>query len=384
MSNHEHFMRRALELARQGWGMTHPNPMVGALIVEDGAIVAEGFHAQDGGPHAERVALTNLGREPKPGATMYVTLEPCSTHGRTGACTDALIQAKISRVVVGQTDAHPGHGGEGFTILRSAGIEVISGVLENECRDLNLLYNHWVETHRPLIAAKSAVTLDGKIATRTGESQWITGEASRADVMNWRRLFPAIAVGAGTVMRDNPKLTARRGPDDEWCPLRFVFDGLLRTVSERTLPNLYTDGFRDRTIVVTTPHGGMGYVRKLKDLGVRVWCLSSPTQRVQLTEFRQKCAEEKITGVYVEGGSQLVSEFLQEKQIDYFFVYRAPIILADEKAKSGYAGLRTEKLNQALRLTNVRHATFGDDQLVRGNVVYPEKLHIDEALFGVR
>jgi diaminohydroxyphosphoribosylaminopyrimidine deaminase / 5-amino-6-(5-phosphoribosylamino)uracil reductase len=384
MTEHEPFMRRALELARKGWGQTHPNPMVGAVIVEEGAIVAEGFHARDGGPHAERVALTALGRAPAPGATLYVTLEPCCTHGRTGACTEAIIAAKFGRVVVGATDPKVAHSGNGYKVLKEAGVEVIHGVLEQECADLNLIYNHWAVSSSPLLAVKTALTLDGKIATRTGESKWITGELARADVMKWRRLFPAIAVGAGTVLRDNPKLTARVSGEEEWSPIRFVFDGLLRTVTDRNLPQLYTDRYHERTIVVTTPHAGMGYVRKLRELGVNVWCLNSPTQRVGSAEFRQRCAEEKISGVYIEGGTQLVSEFLQARQIDYFFMYRAPLLLADEKAKPAYGGLRAEKLEQGIRLTDVRHAAFGDDQLLRGRVVYPAKLQIDETLFGVR
>ncbi len=384
MTEHEGFMRRALELARRGWGATHPNPMVGAVIVEDGAVVAEGFHACDGGPHAERVALQALGREPKPGATLYVTLEPCCTHGRTGACTEAILAARLGRVVVGATDPFPAHAGRGLALLREAGVEVVSGILERECTDLNLLYNHWVVNRAPLIAVKSALTLDGKIATRTGESKWITGETARADVMRWRRLFPAIAVGAGTVLRDNPRLTSRTEGEEEWSPLRFVFDGLLRTVSDRALPQLYTDRHHERTIVVTTPHGGLGYVRKLKDLGVQVWMLSSPTQRVGTAEFRQRCAKEKITGVYLEGGTQLVGEFLRERQVDYFFMYRAPLLLADDKAKSAYSGLRTERLDQGIRLADVQHAAFGDDQLIRGRVVYPPKLQIDETVFGIR
>ena len=374
----ERFMRRALELARSGWGNTHPNPMVGAVIVEDGVIVAEGFHAQDGGPHAERVALTALGRRPGPGATLYVTLEPCSTHGRTGACCEAIKEAGISRVVAGATDPFNGHAGRGFAVLREAGVEVTSGVLERECADLNLIFNHWIARDTPLIAAKSAVTLDGKIATRTGESKWITGELARADVMRWRRLFPAIAVGAGTVMKDNPKLTARLPGEEEWCPWRFVFDGLLKSVVDRNLPQVYTDGFREQTIVVTTTHSGVGYVRKLRDQGVRVWCLPSATQRVPIGEFRKKCAEEKITGVYLEGGAQLVSEFLQERQLDYYFLYRAPVLLGDERAKAGFSGLRTEKLEQAVRLAEVRHEAFGDDQLMRGRIVYPARLQVDE------
>ncbi|MFT3781190.1 MAG: bifunctional diaminohydroxyphosphoribosylaminopyrimidine deaminase/5-amino-6-(5-phosphoribosylamino)uracil reductase RibD [Nibricoccus sp.] len=383
MNEHETYMRRALELARKGWGTTLPNPMVGAVIVEEGKIVAEGFHEKDGGAHAEKAALAALGRKANSGATMYVTLEPCSTKGRTGACTDSIIAAGLSRVVVGAADPNPEHAKRGFDVLRTAGLEVIAGVLERECNELNLIYNHWTSKGTPLLAAKSAITLDGKIATRTGESKWITGEVARADVMQWRRLFPAIAVGAGTVMKDNPKLTARIASQEEWCPIRFVFDGLLRTVSEKVLPQVYTDAWRDRTVVVTTPHGGMGYVRKLRDAGVQVWELPSPTQRVNIADFRKRCVQERISGVYFEGGSHLVSELLALRELDYMFVYRAPVLLADEKAKSAYMGLRGERLDQAVRLADVQHAQLGDDQLMRGRIIYPSKLHIDEAVFSL-
>ena len=227
---HEAYMRRALELARQGWGATHPNPMVGALIVEDGEIVAEGFHTKAGEPHAEIMALRALGRKPEPGATLYVTLEPCCTTGRTPPCTEAIIAAGIRRVVVGATDPNPRHAGHGFEVLRAAGVEVVTNVLAAECADLNLIFNHWIVQKRPLLAAKVATTIDGRIACRTGESKWITGEPARADVMRWRRLFPAIAVGAGTVASDDPQLTARL-PEGEWCPWRFVFDAALSTAT---------------------------------------------------------------------------------------------------------------------------------------------------------
>jgi diaminohydroxyphosphoribosylaminopyrimidine deaminase/5-amino-6-(5-phosphoribosylamino)uracil reductase len=383
-AEHETFMRRALELARTSWGNTHPNPMVGALIVEDGHVVGEGAHAQDGGPHAERLALLSRGKVPRPGATLYVTLEPCSTQGRTGACTDAIIAAGIKHVVVGATDPNPAHAGSGFEVLRAAGVEVIAGVLERECADLNLLFNHWITTNGPLLAAKAAATLDGKIACRTGESRWITNEAARADVHRWRRLFPGIAVGAMTILKDNPRLTARREGEPEWSPWRFVFDGLLRTVVDKNLPHVFTDEFRERTIVVTTPHGGMGYVRKLRDLGIKVWCFESGSQHVSFAEFRRKCAEEKIAGVFFEGGAQLVSELIRARQLDYLFVYRGPVLFADDKAKSMLSGLRPERLDQAVRLADVRHETFGDDALMRGRVVYPEKLLIDETVFSLR
>ena len=383
-AEHEVIMRRALDLAKSVWGTTHPNPMVGALVVEDGHVVAEGATAPDGGPHAERLALLARGKPPRPGATLYVTMEPCCTHGRTGACTDAIIASGIKRVVVGATDPNPAHAGKGVDVLRAAGIEVVSGVLANECTDLNLIFNHWITTGGPLLAAKAASTLDGKIACRTGESRWITNEASRADVHRWRRLFPGIAVGAMTILKDNPRLTARRPGEAEWCPWRFVFDGLLRTVVDKNLPAVFTDEFRERTIVVTTPHGGLGYVRKLRDLGIKVWLLESPTQRVSFADFRKKCTEERISGVYFEGGSQLVSELVRAKHLDYLFNYRAPVLFADDKAKSVLSGLRPERVEQGVRLADVRHETFGDDALMRGRVVYPEKLLIDETFFGVR
>ena len=379
---HEHFMRRALALARQGWGTTHPNPMVGAVIVEQGGVVAEGFYARDGEPHAEIMAMHNLERLPRPGATLYVTLEPCSTQGRTGACTSAIIAAGLQHVVVGATDPNPVHAGHGFEVLRAAGVEVTEGVLVDDCVDLNLIFNHWITTQTPLLAAKAAVTLDGKIATRANDSEWITGEMARADVHHWRRLFPAIAVGAGTILSDNPSLTSRLG-DEVWCPLRLVFDGLLRTVVEKKLPKVYTDEHKHRTIVVTTPHGGLGYMRKLQAMGVQVWNLPSSTMRAPLADFRRKCAEAGITGVYFEGGAQIISELIQFRQLDYLFVYRAPVLLGDERAKAVFKGLRTEKLANAVRIENVRHASFGPDQLMRGHVVYPEKLQVDETTFSL-
>ena len=377
-------MRRALAVARSVWGTTHPNPMVGALIVEEGLVVAEGATAPDGGPHAERLALLARGKPPRPGATLYVTMEPCSTHGRTGACTDAIIASGIKRVVIGTHDPNPAHAGRGMEVLRAAGIEVIDGVLAREAADLNLIFNHWITTGAPLLAAKSASTLDGKMACRTGESRWITNEISRADVHRWRRLFPAIAVGAMTVLKDNPRLTARRAGEAEWCPIRFVFDGLLRTVVDKNFPALFTDEFRERTIVVTTPHGGLGYVRKLRDMGITVWAFDSATQRVAFADFRKRCAEERIAGVYVEGGAQLISEMLRARQLDYLFSYRSPMLFADDKSKSIFSGMRPERIDQAVRMADVTHETFGDDSLMRGRVVYPEKLQVDETVFGLR
>jgi diaminohydroxyphosphoribosylaminopyrimidine deaminase/5-amino-6-(5-phosphoribosylamino)uracil reductase len=379
----EIFMERAAGLALRGWGDTHPNPMVGCVIVEDGNVVAGAYHEKDGAPHAERSALASLMRNPRAGATLYVTMEPCSTKGRTGACTEAIIGAGIRRVVAGATDPNPLHAGRGFEVLRDAGVEVVTGVLGAKCSDLNLIFNHWITRKEPLLAGKIAATLDGRIATRTGESKWITGEPARADVHRWRRLFPAIGVGAGTVMKDNPSLTARIEGEPVVSPIRFVFDGHLRTVVAGTLPRVYTDEFAKRTTVVTTQHAGVGYVRKLRDMGIGVWVLESASGRVPLAQFRTKCAAEGISGVLLEGGALLLSRALIERQLDYLFAYHAPVLFADDKAKAVLGGLRTEKLAQAIRLSGVRRQTLGDDSLVRGSVVYPEKVQIDETLFSL-
>lgn len=376
-------MNHALTLAHGVWGKTHPNPMVGAVLVEDGIIVGEGATSPDGGAHAERLALLARGKRPGPDATLYTTLEPCSTQGRTGACTKAIIEAGVARVVVGAIDPNPDHAGRGLHVLRDAGIEVVENVLAEKCSDLNLIFNHWITRNEPLLAVKTATTLDGRIACRTGDSRWITGELSRADVMKWRRLFPAIAVGAGTVKDDNPRLTARQEGKEEWCPWRFVFDGLLSTVDDRNMPALYTDDFRERTIVVTTPHAGVGYVRKLNDLGVKVWNLPSETQRVSLKDFRLKCAEEKIPGVYFEGGSRLLSELMRAQQIDYMFAYRAPVLFADERAIPVMSGLRTAKIANAIRMNEVRHEILGADVLTRGRIVYPDEMDVDETVFSL-
>ena len=382
-ADHEPFMRRALELARRGWGDTHPNPLVGALIIEDGGIVAEGHHARAGEAHAEIAALRALGRKPKPAATLYVTLEPCCTQGRTPPCTEAIVAAGITRVVAGATDPNPAHAGQGFALLRAAGVEVTEGVLAGECADLNLIFNHWITTGQPLFAAKSGVTLDGKVATRTGDSKWITGEKARADGHVWRRYFPAIAVGAGTLRADNPRLTARIG-GTEWCPWRFVFDGQLRSVLDKSMPGLYTDEFRDRTIVVTTPHGGLGYVRKLNALGVKTWLMEAQSPKVNFADFRRRCAQEGITGVFFEGGAQLLSGLLQARELDYLFTYQAPVLLADDRGKSIFRGLRTETLDGAIRLEHVKHEIHGDDILVRGFLKYPQKMFVDEATVNRR
>lgn len=355
MSKPGELMGLALGEARKAWGDTHPNPMVGAVIVEGGEIVAMGYHKAAGEAHAEVDALRSLGRKPSPRAEMYVTLEPCCTHGRTPPCTEAILGAGIRHVRVGALDPNPDVAGQGVAALRAGGVDVKTGILEGECQDLNLIYNHWITQKSPLIAAKVATTLDGCIATRSGHSKWITSGVARQDVMVWRRLFPSIGVGSGTALADDPRLTSRVMGQKERCNRRFVFDTRLRTLDAKL--QLFQDGFSAQTTLVTT--------RETDQPGA--WILpEGPEGKPCLEAFRKRCGEEEVTGVYIEGGSALLASFIKFKQLDYLFAYRAPKILADPSASPAFSGLSPETLDQALTLNNVKHATLGDDQLLRG------------------
>lgn len=369
MTHDETFMRHALDLARRAWGCTHPNPMVGAVVVRDGVILAEGWHAAAGEAHAEVAAIRNL-EDPASarGATLYVTLEPCSTTGRTPPCTEAILRAGFARVVIGTLDPNPAHSGSGLDILRERGVEVVDGVLEAECRRLNLVFNQTIVTGRPLIAAKVAVTLDGKVATRTGHSQWITGDEARADVMRWRRYFPAIGVGQGTLLADNPGLTSRLPGQEPWCPVRFVFDRSGRlTVDEITGKQLFSDAHCDRTILVRgTESGGDpgGKVGGEPIPGVATtWHLDRATF---WQDFATRALDAGLTGIYLEPGPRLLSGLIAESVIDYLFCYIAPKFVGDAAAPAFVSGMNVTDINTAPALRDVVHASFGRDVLVRG------------------
>ena len=315
-------MRRALELARQAWGRTHPNPMVGAVITEGGIIMAEGFHAKAGDPHAEVMALRALGRRPATDAILHVTLEPCCTHGRTPPCVEAILAAGIRTVVVGASDPNPAHAGKGLAILRAKGVAVVEGVLREECEQLNLIFNHWITAGSPLLALKIATTLDGKLVLSPGEGRAVTGAESHADVHRLRRLFPAVAVSADTALVDNPRLTARDA-GAESCGYRFVLDRHFKTAGRSGL-NLFQDHYRERTIVV-----GMGSSAKKSDLswyeaeGIKVWTLVGDDESF-LKVWAERCAQEKITGVLIEAGPRLAASLLGDGSVHYLLAYVAP------------------------------------------------------------
>jgi len=361
----ECFMSRALERAQQAWGQTHPNPMVGAVIVENGEIVAEGWHCAAGQDHAEVAALKALGRKPSAGASIYVTLEPCSTCGRTGACTDAIIEAGITRVVVGAQDPNPVHAGRGLNILREAGIEVVEGVLSAECTDLNLIFNHWITQNTPFIAAKMAITLDGKFAAASGHSQWVTGELARADVMRWRRYFPAIAVSAATVLQDDPSLTSRIG-QAVWYPKRFVFDRELKTLDSTPLPQIYTDAYAENTIVLCSEAALAESKERAEQCGLTLWSLPEVNGHLDWNAFRARCVQAGICGVYVEVGPILATGLIEGQLADYLFVYQAPKLMSDASSPGIGSFRNSQSMDEVFSLRDLRFASLGDDRLTRG------------------
>lgn len=366
---HEDVMRRAIACAYRGWGLTHPNPAVGAVISENGRVVAEGYHARAGDPHAEIMALRALGRKPSAGAILYVTLEPCSTQGRTAPCTQAILSAGIRHVVVGTVDPNPAHAGRGLDLLRGQGVRVEDGVLSKECADINLLFNYAMTHQRVLLAGKSGVSLDAKVSTRTGHSRWITGPQSRENAHRWRAYFPAIAVGSGTVLADNPSLTIRLPDQNVACAQkRFVFDRRLRCV-DMPLAQVFTDAFRERTVLVSDTSASAEAVRRCEDLGICLWQLSAEHF---FDDFRERCAHAGLGGVYCEGGPGLLSALLAQRQLDYLFVYRAPLLLADAQAPGFIGGLAPQRPNDGCRLYDLRREVLGEDDLVRGFLKYAD------------
>jgi len=338
--------------------------MVGCVLVENDEIVAEGFHVRAGEPHAEVACLRNLGRSPHPEATLFVTLEPCSTLGRTPPCVEAILGAGIRRVVVGTRDPNPVHAGGGIELLRDSGVEVIEqdGELAAECADLNLIYNHQIVRNEPFLALKLAVSADGKLSEKPGVASEVTGSEARADVMRWRRLFPAIAVGAGTVIVDDPRLTARL-PDGEWCPRRIILDGKLSSVPEnKPLPQVYSDEFREKTYVVTAFGSCPRRRAILADAGVPFRELRADAKGgFYLSEWKALCASEGLTGVFCEGGAIVARQLLEERLLDYLFWYESPKRFEHPEAPAA-PPLQSFGLHQS------RKAELGEDRLIRGHL----------------
>jgi len=378
------FMRLALRLARRGCGATSPNPMVGAVLVKGGKIIGRGWHRRAGLPHAEIEALRDAqkhGHNPR-GATLYVTLEPCSTHGRTPPCTDAIISAGIKKIVIGATDPNPKHSGRAFNILRRAGIEVVHGALADECAKLSEAFNHWIVHRTPFVTVKAAMTLDGKIATASGESKWITGEKSRAFGMKLRQGSDAILVGINTILADDPSLTARlvQSPKSKVQSRkqrrRIILDSLARTPLNS---KVVSDEFAALTTIVASKDAPK---KRVTALAEKIRVLVSPFRagraspqarrprhlKIDLRRLLKKLGSENVTSLLVEGGGEVNASFLLGGFAQRVAFFYAPKILGGRDARKGVAGDGVKSLGEAIRLRDVGWHRLGDDLLLTARV----------------
>ena len=345
------FMRRALELALLRKGLTHPNPTVGCVIVKDGKIVGEGYHEKAGMPHAEVVALQKAGERAK-GATLYVTLEPCSHHGRTPPCTDAIIRAGLKKVVIATLDPNPLVSGRGVARLREAGIEVVLGVLEEEAKRINEDFFTYITQRRPYVTLKWAQSIDGTMGTKTGDSKWISSEESRAFAHRLRAEASAVLVGINTALRDDPELTVRAF---EWerQPLRIVLDPQLR-ISEGL--KLVKDG-KAQTLVVTAKED-RDKIDRLQELGVKVIIATSEDGRLNLGEVLRELYFLDVMHLLVEGGAYTLTSFIKEGLFDRIWVFLAPVLLGDGK-RIGDLDINYVREAKRLRLRDLKR--FGED-----------------------
>ncbi|MGM0453187.1 MAG: bifunctional diaminohydroxyphosphoribosylaminopyrimidine deaminase/5-amino-6-(5-phosphoribosylamino)uracil reductase RibD [Thermodesulfobacteriota bacterium] len=358
------FMQMALDLAARGRGYTSPNPMVGAVIVKDNWVVGQGWHEAAGGPHAEINAIDDAGQNAR-GATLYVTLEPCNHEGKTPPCTRAIVSAGIARVVVAMADPNPHVTGGGIAYLRDAGIEVTTGIYEAEAWRLNAFFIKHTQTGRPYVILKCAATLDGQIATKTGDSKWVTGPAARTRVHELRHAVDGIMVGVDTVKSDNPSLTTRLEDKKGVDPVRIVLDTRL-TIFEDA--KVLAPGSESDTIVITGNPVDPDKRQRLLAKGVRVMEAPVKNDRIDLAGLMDQLGQMEICSLLVEGGSRVTAAMLTAGLVDRINFFYAPKILGG----SGIAmcsGPGPEKMAAAIGVTNMEVRYFGDDLLVEGDIV---------------
>ena len=357
-------MQEALVQARKGLGLTTPNPMVGAVIVKDGEIVGRGFHPQAGEPHAEIFALQEAG-ERALNAEIFVTLEPCNHQGKTPPCTQAIIRSGIRRVVIGTTDPNPSVAGRGAACLKESGIKVETGLLAQECCKLNEAWNKYITTGLPFVTLKSAASLDGRIATHSGNSQWITNEKSRHYVHQLRASHDAILVGIGTLLKDNPRLTARRPGEEPRNPYRIVVDSLLRTPLESQV--FGSDGTQ-KMLLVTRQQSAeklAPYRKLVKDI------LILPTNslgQIDLLELMKELGRREVTSILIEGGSEINGSALDNRIIDKVCFFYAPILVGGRGSLGMISGEGSETIAQALAVKDITIRHFDGDLCLEGYV----------------
>jgi len=361
MTDHE-YIKRTVQLARKGIGYVNPNPMVGSVIVKDGEIVGEGYHQCFGKEHAEIIAMRYAGEKAR-GATLYVNLEPCCHYGKTPPCTNAIIKAGIKRVVVGMVDPNPLVNQRGIEILRQHRIEVITGIEESACKELNCVFSKFITTGMPYVTLKIAQSLDGRIATASGHSQWITSQQARVEAHRIRSENDAIVVGIGTVLADNPQLTVRHIKGRN--PVRIVLDSLLR-ISLKS--KLLTDDHIHKTVIATTCKDS-AKISQIKKTGAHIWQIEKDKNgKLSIPNLLKKLAQARMSAVMVEGGAQVYTSFLKEKMVDHIVIALAPKIIGTGIEAIGDLGILT--VDNSIELINVKTKKLGPDLFVSADVSY--------------
>lgn len=349
----EEYMLQAIELAKKGKGWTNPNPLVGAVIVKDDVVIGEGYHEKYGELHAERNAIASL-KESAKGATIYVTLEPCCHYGKTPPCTEAIIENEIAKVVIGSRDPNPLVAGKGVKRLKEAGIEVVEDFLKEECDALNPVFFHYMETKRPYVNMKYAMTADGKIATRTGASKWVTGEASRAKVQELRSENLGIMVGIGTVLADDPMLNVRI--EGKRSPIRIICDSHLQIPLDSKICNTAKTY---PTIIAALETADAKKKAELESLGIQVWTFEG--EKVDLIRLMEELGKEKIDSILLEGGGTLNESMLSLGLVEEVHLFMAPKIFGGEQAKSPVEGMGAEVPAEATKLQMTSVDQIGED-----------------------
>lgn len=355
----ERFMREALALAKKGLGRTSPNPTVGAVIVKNGRVIARGFHKKAGQPHAEIAAFKDA-KESVKGATLYVTLEPCCHYGKTPPCTDAVMRSGIKRVVAGMLDPNRLVAGKGAGILRRAGINVTSGVLEGECAELNEWYIKYITKKMPYVTLKLAMSVDGRIATVAGESKWITGMEARRHVHKMRSESDAVMVGVNTVLKDDPALTVRLAEGKN--PARVVVDSLLRTPLDA---KIFDNAGKARLIIFTTNAAPADKIKKAQAKGAEVVTVPKSGGGVDLKKVLRELGSRAIASLLVEGGGSLGASLMKAGLVDRISFFIAPIVLGGD-AVPGIGPLGIKKMAKALVIKDMTIKNIGKDILIEG------------------
>lgn len=364
MNKKYEYMHRAYELAKKGVGRVNPNPLVGAVIVKDDVVIGEGYHEFYGGPHAEVNAFLSANKSVED-ATMYVTLEPCSHYGKTPPCAEAIVKNKIAKVVIGMLDPNPLVAGRGVKILEENGIEVDFGYLCEELSEMNRSFLKYIQSKTPYVVMKTAMTLDGKIASRTGDSRWVSNEKSRAKVHELRNELAGIMVGVNTVIADDPMLTTRLENGEGKNPIRIVVDSTARIPLDAKILNTSDEA---KTILAVTGKADPQKVKQVEERGNQVISVKSVEDRIDLEDLMFKLGEQNIDGILLEGGASLNYSALKAGIVDEVVSFVAPKIIGGSQAKSPVGGEGIELMKDAIELNDIKLQQLGNDLMLTGKI----------------